>query len=53
MVTNFLRPACFDLHIAPMVMKGIVSYVIDGFGRCCHVCSFSVNGVEDAHNNKD
>ena len=31
-----------------MVMKGLVSHVIDGFGRCCHV-----NGIEDAHKNKD
>ena len=36
-----------------MVMKGFVSHVIDGFGRCCHVCSTSVNGVEDANTNKD
>ena len=36
-----------------MGMKGLVSHVIDGFGRCCHVCSSSVNGVEDAHTNKD
>ena len=44
---------CFDLHLAPMVMKGLVSHVIDGFGRRCHVCSSSVNGVEYAHKNKD
>ena len=36
-----------------MAMKGLISHVIDGFGRCCHVCSSSVNGVEDAHKNKD
>ena len=51
MVTTFAL-ACFDLHLAPMMMKGNASHVIDGFGSCCHVCS-SVNGVEDAHKNND
>ena len=41
------------LHLVPMMMKGLVSQVIDGFGRCCHMCRSSVNGVEDAHKNKD
>ena len=27
--------------------------MIDGLDRCCHVCSSNVNGIEDAHKNKD
>ena len=36
-----------------MVMEGPVSHVIHGFGGCCHMCSSSVNVVEDAHKNND